>query len=69
MNKDAHGSQNVELKVFDILGEEVAILVNRKQPPGDYHVVFNGSKYTSGVYFYQLRIGNFQDIKKMVILR
>jgi len=52
----------LELKVFDVLGQEAAVLVNKKQPSGDYNVVFNGNKYTSGVYFFQLRIGNFQDI-------
>ena len=55
------------LIVYDILGREVAILVNEKQKPGNYEVEFEGSELTSGVYFYQLSAGEFTDTKKVIL--
>lgn len=65
------GSQHVILKVYDILGNEVATLVNDIQSPGDYKVSFNSDRnhLSSGIYFYQLRAGNFVQTKKMILLR
>jgi len=70
---------NVTLKVYDILGNEVATLVNEEKQPGVYEVEFNASSlsgsvsakggYASGVYFYQLKAGEFTSIKKMILLR
>ncbi|HEY5123726.1 MAG TPA: T9SS type A sorting domain-containing protein [Ignavibacteria bacterium] len=59
----------VSLKVFDILGKEVATLVNEQLIPGNYEVTFDGSKFASGVYFYQLRSGEFVAIKKLILLK
>ncbi|MCH8942235.1 MAG: T9SS type A sorting domain-containing protein [Bacteroidetes bacterium] len=61
--------QFVSLKVYDILGREVATLVNEEKPIGSYRINFNGSKLTSGVYFYRLRAGSFTQTKKFVLLR
>ena len=60
---------NVTLKTYDILGREVAILVNQKQNPGNYEVEFDGSELTSGVYFYQLTVGEFVETKKLILLK
>jgi hypothetical protein len=57
------------LKVFDILGKEVATLVNEKLQPGTYEVTFDGSNLTSGIYFYKLTSGDFMSIKKLVLLK
>jgi len=61
----------VSLKVYDILGREVATLVNKAQPPGSYDVEFNpvsSSQYlASGVYFYKIQIGNYSQVKKMIL--
>ncbi|MBL7127713.1 MAG: T9SS type A sorting domain-containing protein [Ignavibacteria bacterium] len=59
----------VTMKVFDILGREVATLVNEKLAPGTYEVDWNGSGYTSGVYFYRLEAGDFVETKKMVLIK
>ena len=59
----------VSLKVFNSLGEEVADLVNETKPAGNYSVSFNASKLSSGVYFYQLKTGEYTAVKKMVLLR
>ncbi|GAB4288094.1 MAG: hypothetical protein Kow0098_05400 [Ignavibacteriaceae bacterium] len=59
----------VSLKVFDLLGIEVAVLVNEEKYPGKYSVEFNGESFSSGVYFYKLTIGGNTLIRKMILLR
>ncbi|RKY91699.1 MAG: hypothetical protein DRQ13_11140, partial [Ignavibacteriae bacterium] len=59
----------VSLKVYDVLGNEIATLVNEEKPVGIYEVEFDASMYSSGVYFYQLRAGSFIDVKKMILLK
>ncbi|MBT8383428.1 MAG: T9SS type A sorting domain-containing protein, partial [Ignavibacteria bacterium] len=59
----------VDLKVYDVLGNEVATLVNEEKSAGIYEVEFNGSELTSGIYFYQLKAGNFVETKKMIVLK
>ncbi|GBD92162.1 hypothetical protein BMS3Abin04_02896 [bacterium BMS3Abin04] len=59
----------VSLKVYNVLGEEVATLVNKEQAPGSYEVIFDAANLTSGIYFYQLKIGNFLQVRKMILLR
>lgn len=60
---------SVQLKVYDILGREVATLVNETKAPGNYVVNFNASNLASGIYFYMLKAGNFVQTKKMILLR
>ena len=57
------------LIVYDVLGEEVATLVDEYKPAGKYEIEFNASSLPSGIYFYQLRAGDFIQIKKMTLLR
>lgn len=59
----------ISLKVYDLLGREVAALVNQKQTPGVYEVSFDGSFLSTGVYFYRLEAGNFTDVKKLVLIK
>jgi len=59
----------VSLKVYDVLGREVATLVDEQQKAGYYEVEFEASQLTSGVYFYHLRAGEFVGTKKMILLR
>jgi len=63
------GMQFVSLKVYDILGNEVATLVNSEKPSGVYEVEWNAANLPSGVYFYQLQTGSFVQTKKMILLR
>jgi hypothetical protein len=56
------------VKVFDVLGREVATLVNEVKEPGTYTVEFNASSFASGVYFYRLQAGNFVQTKKLLLL-
>jgi photosystem II stability/assembly factor-like uncharacterized protein len=57
------------LKFYDVLGKEVATLVNEEKPPGEYVVEFDAANLPSGVYFYRIKAGSFINTKKMVILR
>ncbi len=58
-----------KLSLLNILGEEIAVLVNKEQDKGYHKVEFDATKLTSGVYFYQLRAGAFVQTKKMLLLR
>jgi hypothetical protein len=57
------------LKVFDILGREVAALVNEQLKPGAYEVDWNASNYSSGVYFYRLQTDDYAVTKKMLLIK
>jgi hypothetical protein len=59
----------VSLKVFDIVGREVAVLVNERQAPGSYSVRFNANGLASGVYFYKLTAGDFVSTKRLVLCK
>ena len=60
---------NVTIKVFDLLGREVAILVNEEKQAAVYNVNFNGGGLASGVYFYRIETGNFVEVKKMILMK
>jgi hypothetical protein len=57
------------LKIYDILGNQVATLVDEYKPAGKYEMDFNASALTSGIYFYQLKAGSFVDTRKMLFLK
>lgn len=59
----------VELKIFNILGKEVATLVNSTQEAGMHNVTFDASKLTSGVYLYKIKTSKFTEFKKMILLK
>jgi len=59
----------VLLKVYDVLGNEVAVLVNEKQQSGSYSIKFDASKFASGMYIAKLYAGNFTKIIKMNLVK
>ena len=59
----------VELKVFNILGREIAVLVNSEMAAGKYAVKFDGSNFSSGVYFYQLNSSDYVGTKKLLMMK
>jgi len=59
----------ISLKVFDVLGKEVATLVNEEKPAGNYEIEFEASSLSSGIYFYELRTEKYSSVKKMILLR
>ena len=60
---------HVIIKIYDILGRELATLVDRYEGAGTYNVKFNGENYASGVYFYRIHAGSFVQTKKMLLLK
>jgi len=59
----------VTLKIFNLLGQEVATLVNAVQNAGDYETNFNANALTTGVYIYRIQAGTFFETKKMMLLK
>ena len=59
----------VTLKVYDVLGKEIATLVNEEKSAGSYNVEFNASHLASGIYYYQLRAGDYVETKKMIFMK
>ena len=60
---------NVELIVYDVLGNEIVTLVNEEKSAGTYDVEFNATGLPSGIYFYKLQAGNFVETKKMILIK
>jgi len=59
----------VAIKVYDVLGNEIATLVSEEKPMGSYEVEFDANRLTSGVYFCQLKAGDFVSTKKMILTK
>jgi hypothetical protein len=59
----------VSLKLYDVLGREITTLVNEEKPAAKYDIEFKADNLGSGVYFYQLRAGDFVQTKKMLLIR
>ncbi|MDP4192654.1 MAG: T9SS type A sorting domain-containing protein, partial [Bacteroidota bacterium] len=59
----------VSLKVYDILGKEVASLVNEQKSAGSYEVNFNANSLAAGMYIYELKAGNYSQTKKMMLIK
>lgn len=68
-NNPSSQNNHVTLKVFDLLGREVAVLVNEQKPAGIHEVEFRADNLSSGLFFYTLKAGNFTETKKMILLR
>ncbi len=60
---------NVSLKIFDLTGKEVATLINSNMSSGVHSVAFDGTKLSSGIYFYTIKAGNYSDVKKMMLIK
>ncbi len=63
------GYVDVKLTVYDVLGRQQAVLVNQKQKPGKYAVIFSGRNFASGIYFYEIETGDYKSVKKMMLIR
>jgi CubicO group peptidase (beta-lactamase class C family) len=61
--------ENVSIKIYDILGNEAASLVNKKQDAGNYNIEWSGEGFASGVYYYKITAGDFVETKKMILLK
>ena len=61
--------KSVQLKVFDIIGNEIRVLVNEEKSAGEYEVEFKATDLSSGIYFYQLRVNDFVQTKNMLLIK
>ncbi len=61
--------QHVTIKVYDILGREVRVLVNEEKNPGVYEIKFDARNLASGLYFYKITSGNYSETRKMILLK
>ena len=68
-SRDFSLQRNISLQVYDVLGKLVNTLVDELKPAGNYNVEFDGSNLSSGVYYYQLRAGEFIESRKMLLLK
>ena len=59
----------VTIKVYDVLGNEIATVVNEEKPAGSYEVEFDANELASGIYFYKIQAGSFVETKKMVLMK
>ena len=59
----------VSLMVYDVLGNEIATLINEEKPAGDYEVNFSATSLSTGIYFYRLQTGSYSMIKKMTLIK
>ena len=59
----------VSLSVYNLVGQQVSMLVYEKQTPGNYEVEFDASELTSGVYLYKLQINGFTSVKRMTVIK
>jgi hypothetical protein len=62
-------SSFVSLKVYDVLGKEVAVLVDEEKSRGEYEVQFNAAGLSSGIYYYRLTAGDYSSAKKMILMK
>jgi hypothetical protein len=62
-------ASSVKLVVYDILGREVTELINEKKAAGVHQVTFDGSRFSSGVYFYRMESGNYVQTRKLLLLK
>ena len=69
INYELQITNDIDLSIYNVLGQKVATLVSQNQNAGYHQVEWDASGFASGVYFYQIRAGQFQDVKKMVIIK
>ena len=69
INYDLQITNYVELSVYDLLGQKMVTLVSERQNAGHHQIEWNASGYAGGVYYYHLKVGEFQDVKKMILLK
>jgi hypothetical protein len=66
---DVPRSVYTKLTIYDILGKEVAVLIDKKMEPNSYEISWDGTNFASGIYIYKIESGDFKDIKRMVLVK
>jgi hypothetical protein len=66
---DIPKATNVKIEVYNMAGQKIETLLSRRMPAGHHEVDFNAQKLSSGIYFYRIEAGEFQDVKKMILIK
>jgi hypothetical protein len=61
--------EKVKIEILNILGQQVAVILDEYKEPGYHLVLFDAARLPSGIYFYRIQAGNFQNVKKMILLK
>ena len=69
ISHDVKDAVNVRLTIFDVLGRQVTTLLDDFRVPGRYMVTFNASRLSAGLYFYEIKMGDFRDVKSMMLVK
>jgi hypothetical protein len=69
LSKGGNRGLSVSLKIYDVLGKEIATLVDEQLKPGSYEAQWNAGNFASGIYFYRLTAGNYSVSKKMLMVK
>jgi len=69
INYELPTTNEVDLAIYNLLGQRVATLVNERKRAGSYQVEWDASGFSSGVYYYRIDAGEFVDVKKMILIR
>jgi len=62
-------AEKVRLTIYNLIGQQVEVLINKKQTPGEYRIIWDSQDLPSGLYFYELKTENFTQRKKMILIR
>jgi len=62
-------TSDVEISIYNLLGQKIATLLDSRQNAGKYQVEWDASSFASGIYYYKIQAGEFQDVKKMVVIK
>ena len=62
-------SEDVQIEIYNIAGQKIETLLNERMPAGDHKMEYNARNLASGIYFYKIQAGHFQDVKKMVLIK
>jgi hypothetical protein len=69
INYELPNTNNVDISIFNLLGQRITTLVNEKQNAGSYQVEWDASVFASGIYYYRIEAGEFQDVKNMILIK
>jgi hypothetical protein len=69
INYELEIMNDVDLSIYNLLGQKVATLVSKRQEAGNHHIEWDATGFASGVYYYRIKSGEFQDVKKMIVIR
>ena len=62
-------SEIVKIEIFNLIGQKITTLLNKQMPAGSHEIEFNGQYLSSGIYYYKIEAGKYQEVRKMILLQ